>query len=165
MSDELDKLPVGNLTLLLARRLAAQEPITNIEQWARAAGIDRTMLDKLDDGSLQYIHIENLKKAAVVIGLPSLGPLFGFGEQPSVLTGPANRPISQVVQIQGMSMRELASRTSIRRPSLIALDKGEAVYFRVIHLFTLCDVLQVSLDDLLHYHPNRNTSEEKGGGK
>ena len=165
MSDELDKLPVGNLTLLLARRLAAQEPITNIEQWARAAGIGRTMLDKLDDGSLQYVHIENLKKAAIAIDLSSLGPLFGLDKQPSVLTGSAKRPISQAAQIQGMSMRELASRTSIRRPSLIALDKGEAVYFRVIHLFTLCDVLQVSLDDLLHYHPKANTGEEKGGGE
>lgn len=165
MSDEQNKLPVGNLTLLLARRLAAQEPITNIEQWARAAGIGRTLLDKLDDGSLQYVHIENLKKAAVAIGLPSLGPIFGLDKQSSILTEPANRPITQALQKHGLSMRELAKHTNIRRPSLIALDKGEAVYFRAVHLLTLCDVLQLSLDDLLRYQPKRNTGEEKGGGK
>ena len=145
-------IPAGNLSLLLARRRAEKLPIRNIKQLTDAANVSRYMLDRLDDGTLALLHIENIKRVGKTLGLNSLGILLGQIAEKR-FQQPCTRPLTIAAQSKRISIRQLAKQMDSSRQSIINIDMAVATYIHVHQLFQLCELLELSIDDVLQYFP------------
>ena len=142
----------GQLSVLLAERLANGKEITQIIQLAKAADINRYMLDKLDQGHDVYLNLNSLRKVGTVLQLDSLSRLLGLTSLPPTSNQRVGeRPIKTMAEQRGLSMRQLASQVNMRPASLYNLDMGKAKQVRVSHLVEVCRRLELSLDALVGY--------------
>jgi DNA-binding Xre family transcriptional regulator len=155
---------MGKLSLLLAERRAGGKDVTRIEQLAQAAGINRYMLDQLDQGRDLYANLDSLRRVGEVLELDSLNHVLGL--PPPQRTGADRiyeRPIKTMTERKGISMRQLAAHIGVRPASLYNLDIGQAKLVRISHLVEICRILELSIDELVGYRPP--AGEAAGGSE
>ncbi|MCB9444025.1 MAG: helix-turn-helix domain-containing protein [Ardenticatenaceae bacterium] len=154
----------GQLSLLLAERLASGKEITRIEQLAEAAGINRYMLDQLDQGHDVYVNLDSLRRVGETLGLDSLSRILGLTPPERAKDGRIEeRPIKIMTEQKGISMRQLAAQVGVRPASLYNLDIGEAKLVRVSHLVEICRILELSIDELAGYRPGVASQQGDSG--
>lgn len=155
---------MGQLSLLLAERLASGKEITRIEQLAEAAGINRYMLDQLDQGHDVYVNLDSLRRVGETLGLDSLSRILGLTLPDRAKDGRIEeRPIKTMTEQKGISMRQLAAQVGVRPASLYNLDIGEAKLVRASYLIEICQTLELSIDELVGYRPE--AANKKNGGR